>query len=265
MAGLLALMALSALLILSSVLALWLLSCRIRDVSIIDLAYGLLIGAVALLGFVLAPAHGTLQYLALAAVMLWMSRYTLHIFRRNFGKGEDVRYTKLRAWVGDERKFQWFSLRMVFLHQGVVIWLITLPLQMVMTAAPTPAGPLAIAGLLLWAAGFVTEAVADRQLTRFRNDSANRGRILDSGLWRYSRHPNYFGDACVHWGLYLIACSVPWGFLSIVGPLAITHYLLNVTGMRTLEKKMLKEKPLYADYVKRTSGFIPMPPRVPHV
>ncbi|MBK6289949.1 MAG: DUF1295 domain-containing protein [Pseudomonadales bacterium] len=260
MAAILSSLSLSATAVLCSVLALWLLSIRLRDVSIIDLAYGLLIGAVALLGFLRSDSRGELQYLALAAITIWMTRYTLHVFRRNIGKGEDPRYTRLRGWVGSERAFRWFSLRQVFLHQGVVIWLISLPLQLIMCGPATAAGILAYAGLLLWGAGFITEAVADRQLTRFRNNPAQRGQILDTGLWRYSRHPNYFGDACVHWGIYLMACSVPWGAATIIGPVAITHYLLNVTGMRTLEKKMLREKPAYADYVKRTSGFVPLPP-----
>lgn len=258
---LLQLMAFSALMILGAVVALWLLSIRIRDVSIIDMAYGLLIGAVALLAFVLAPAPGALQRLAVAACLIWVTRFSVHILRRNLGKGEDPRYTKLRTWVADERAFIWLSLRQVFLYQGVVIWLISLPLLMIMAAAPAQIGAVAVLGAAVWAVGVLMEAVADHQLTRFRADAASRGRILDTGLWRYSRHPNYFGDACVHWGIYLMACSVPWGFLSFVGPLAITHFLLNVTGMRLLEKKMLKEKPAYADYVKRTSGFIPLPPR----
>lgn len=250
-------------LLMVAVILLWLLSIRVRDVSIIDMAYGLLIGAAALLAFLMADTRGVLQWLMLVLLWLWVIRFSVHIIRRNLGHGEDPRYTRLRAWVGGERAFHWFSLRQVFLHQGLIIWLLSLPAQLVMASSERePINALLIAGSVLWFCGWIIEAVADYQLNRFRADPDKRGQVLDQGLWRYSRHPNYFGDACVHWGLFLLACSVPWGVLGFVGPLAITHYLLNVTGARTLEKKLLKEKPGYAEYCQRTSAFIPWPPRL---
>jgi len=250
----------AALLLLAAVLALWLLSQRLRDVSIIDLGYGILVAAVAVLAFGLG-SRGALQQLVLGAYLLWALRYSALIFPRNLGRGEDPRYTRLRDWVADERAFRWFSLKIVFLHQGAVFWALSLPAQLVMAAAPAPVPPLAQAGLLLAGAGLAIETLADWQLARFRADPALRGRVLEHGLWRYSRHPNYFGEACVHWGLGLMACSVPWGWLALAGPLVLTHYLLNVTGVRTLEKKLLREKPGYADYVARTSAFVPLPPQ----
>jgi steroid 5-alpha reductase family enzyme len=254
-------MACSAALVLSSVLLLWLLSLRLRDASIIDVAYASLIAAVGVLCFLLADGHGPLQWLALGAIVAWGLRLTLYLGWRNLGKGEDPRYTKLRNRVADDRAFAWVSLRSVYLLQGAVVWLLTLPLQLIMAAPATPPGGFALAGLALWMVGFLFEAVSDWQLARFKADPANCGRILDTGLWRYTRHPNYFGNACVNWGIWLMACAVPWGWLTAIGPLAITHFLLNVTGKKLLERKMLKERPGYADYVARTSGFVPMPPR----
>lgn len=260
-AGFVPIAAASAALLLIAMLLLWMLSIRLRDVSIVDLSYGPLIAAVAMLAAALGN-RGPLQALLLAALGAWALRYTVFIFRRNLGSGEDPRYTRLRAWVADERAFRWLSLRVVFLHQGAVFWLLSLPAQITAAApATTPLGPLAFAGLALSLTGLAIEWRADAELAHFRADPAKRGLVLDTGLWRYSRHPNYFGEACVHWGLGLIACAAPWGFFGLIGPLVLNYYLLRVTGAATLEKKMLREKPAYADYVARTSRFVPLPPR----
>jgi steroid 5-alpha reductase family enzyme len=260
-AGLGTIAAAAALLLLTAVLALWRLSVRIRDVSIIDIGYAPLVASSAVLGFAIGH-RGPLQWLVLGVYLAWAACLGRHLFRRNIGHGEDPRYTKLRGWVADERAFVWFSLRVVFLHQGVVFWVLGLPAMLVMAApADTPIGALTRLGFVVWAAGLVVETVADRQLARFRADPARRGQVLDTGLWHYSRHPNYFGEACVHAGCALMACSVPWGIAAFAAPLLLTHYLLNVTGVRTLEKKLLREKPGYADYAARTSAFVPLPPR----
>jgi steroid 5-alpha reductase family enzyme len=251
----------AALLLLVAVLALWRVSVRMRDVSIIDIGYAPLVASSAVLGFAIGH-RGLLQWLLLGAYLAWAACLGRHLFRRNIGHGEDPRYAKLRGWVADERAFVWFSLRRVFLHQGVVFWVLGLPAMLVMAAlADTTIGPLALAGLGVWATGLALETIADRQLARFRADPARRGQVLDSGLWRFSRHPNYFGEACVHAGFALMACTVPWGLAAFAAPLLLTHYLVNVTGVRTLEKKLLREKPGYAEYVARTSAFVPMPPR----
>lgn len=247
--------------LLAAVLLLWRLSIRLRDVSIIDLGYAPLVVSSAVLGFAIG-SRGPLQWLLLGAYLAWAACLGRHLFRRNLGHGEDPRYTKLRNWVADERAFDWFSLRRVFLHQGVVFWVLGLPAMLVM-AAPADSAPGALTplGFAVWAAGLAIETAADRQLARFRADPARRGQILDTGLWRYSRHPNYFGEACVHAGCALMACTVPWGLAAFAAPLLLTHYLLNVTGVRTLEKKLLREKPGYAGYAARTSAFVPLPPR----
>lgn len=246
----------------AAVLVLWLISIPLRDVSIIDMAFALIFGLIGTVSYAVGEG-APVRKSALALLLgIWAIRITFHLVRRNWGRGEDPRYTKLRSWVNGERAFRWLSLRKVFLLQGVVIWLASLPVQAGMAfREPAALGWPAMAGIALWTLGFLFETVADRQLTRFRSDPANRGRVLDTGLWRYSRHPNYFGELCVWWGLFLIACDHPLGVLTIVGPLVYSHLVINVTGQRTLDKKLAKEKPGYRDYMRTTSGLLPLPPR----
>jgi steroid 5-alpha reductase family enzyme len=245
-----------------AVLLLWLISIPLRDVSIIDMFFAVILLAIAMVSFVLGDGAPARKMLVVALVGLWAVRITVHLVRRNWGHGEDLRYTKLRSWVADDRAFIWLSLKKVFLLQGVVIWFTALPVQFAMVyGEPAVLGWPAMAGVAVWLAGFLCETVADLQLTRFRADPANRGQVLASGLWKYSRHPNYFGELCVWWGLFLIACDHPAGILTAVGPLLYSHLVINVTGQRTLDKKLAKEKPGYREYMERTSGLIPLPPR----
>jgi len=243
-----------------AVLLLWLISIPLRDVSIIDMFFALVLLAVACLSFSLAPHQGSLQYLLLSMVLAWSLRMSAHLIPRNWGHGEDARYTRLRNWVDDDRAFIWLSLRQVFLLQGVIIWLVSLPLQVGMYSTAEP-GILAAFGALIWLIGLLCETIADWQLTRFRANPALRGTVLKTGLWRYSRHPNYFGELCVWWGIFLVACEAPWGFFTVVGPLAYSYLVVNVTGQRTLDKKLAREKPGYQQYMDSTSGLIPLPPR----
>lgn len=243
-------------------IGLWLASIPLRDVSIIDMFFALIIVAITLAAFALAPSRGSLQWLLLAMVLVWALRITAHLIGRNWGHGEDPRYSKLRSWVATERAFIWFSLRQVFLLQAVVLWLASLPIQLGMQGGDGQLGWFAIAGSLLWLLGLVTETVADAQLRRFRANPENRGTVLCSGLWRYSRHPNYFGELCVWWGIWLVACEVPLGWLTVIGPLAYSYLIINVTGQKTLDKKLAREKPGYAEYMARTSGLLPLPPKL---
>jgi steroid 5-alpha reductase family enzyme len=261
MMDLLTLFSATAAVALGCALALWLASIPLRDVSIIDMFFALIIVAITLTAFALAPAYNTLQWVLLAMVSLWALRITAHLIGRNWGHGEDPRYTKLRSWVNNERAFIWLSLRQVFLLQAVVLWLASLPVQVGLFAGTSEIGLLAMLGSLLWLLGLVVETVADAQLRRFRAQPENRGTVLCSGLWRYSRHPNYFGELCVWWGIWLVACEVPLGWLTVVGPLAYSYLVVNVTGQKTLDKKLAREKPGYAEYMARTSGLIPLPPR----
>jgi steroid 5-alpha reductase family enzyme len=152
--------------------------------------------------------------------------------------------------------------RRIYLTQGVVMWFVSLPVQVAMVQ-PQGLGALAWAGAAVWAVGLFFETVGDWQLERFRAEPSNRGRVLDTGLWHYTRHPNYFGDACVWWGLWLVAASAWPGVLFVLSPLAMTWNLAKGTGAALLEKDIADRRPDYADYVRRTSGFVPLPPRKP--
>jgi steroid 5-alpha reductase family enzyme len=192
---------------------------------------------------------------------VWAARLGLYLYWRNAGKGEDPRYT---AAFRDRyaTNLHWHTLTKVFLLQGVLAWLISTPVQLAQyLVRPEQLGVAAYAGAALWLIGFSFEAIADWQLARFKSDPANRGRVMDRGLWRYSRHPNYFGNACLWWGLWLIACDHPIGLVTVFAPLLMTHFLLNVTGKKLLEKRMGRARPEYAAYVARTPGFFPWFPR----
>ena len=245
-----------------AVVFLWLVSIPLRDVSIIDMSFAIILLAVAGVTCGLAEGVPARKLLIVSLVAIWALRITAYLVRRNWGHGEDVRYTKLRNWVADDRAFVWLSLRKVFLLQGAVLWLVSLPIQVAQVyRTPANLGWLAATGATVWLAGLVIETIADQQLSRFRADSANAGKVLSSGLWRYSRHPNYFGELCVWWGLFIIATENWIGVLTIVGPLAYTYLIINVTGQRTLDKKLGREKPGYKAYMESTSGLIPLPPR----
>jgi len=253
----------TAAVLLACVLSLWLLSIRLRDASIIDIFWGPAFGIVALVGYALAGEHGVEVRRTLITVLtvLWAARLGAYLFWRNHGKGEDPRYT-----AAYRNRFptnlHWHTLTKVFLLQGCLVWLISIPVQLAQyLAQPSELGPAAIAGTGLWTIGFLFEAIADWQLARFKADPANRGRVLDDGLWRYSRHPNYFGNACLWWGLWLIACDHAIGVVTVFAPILMTHFLLNVTGKKLLEKRMSRARPDYADYVARTPGFFPWFPR----
>jgi steroid 5-alpha reductase family enzyme len=253
----------TAVVLLACVLLLWLLSIRLRDTSIIDIFWGPAFGIVALVGYALGEGQGVemRSTLVTALTVAWAARLGAYLFWRNHGKGEDPRYTA--AFRNRYAKnLQWHTLTKVFLLQGFLVWLISIPVQLAQyLATPTVLGPAAIVGTVLWTIGFLFEAVADWQLARFKADPTSRGRVLDHGLWRYSRHPNYFGNACLWWGLWLIACDHPVGFVTVFSPILMTHFLLNVTGKKLLEKRMSRARPEYADYVARTPGFFPWFPR----
>ena len=248
--------------ILVLVLSLWLLSIPLRDISIIDMAFAGLIAVVLLVAYGLAGSHGPIPGLIIALVLIWACRMSVYLIHRNWGHGEDPRYTRLRQWVAPGWPFHWLSLRQVFLLQGTVIWVLTLPQQIAMvTGSSAGFGVLAVTGLGLWCLGFFFETVGDYQLSRFRADPTRQGQVLDTGLWRYTRHPNYFGELCQWWGLFLIAAEAPWAWCGIVGPLVYSWLVINVTGQRTLDKKLARKKPEYAHYMRTTNGLIPGPPR----
>jgi steroid 5-alpha reductase family enzyme len=241
----------------------WMISVRLEDASIADICWGLGFVLLAWLYCLLSPPLTPRSWLVAALITLWGARLSSHIFRRNHGKEEDPRYRAMRASHG--RAFWWRSLFTVFWLQGAILWFVALPL-LVAVRATSPAALTAVdaLGVLLFAVGFGFEVVGDSQLARFRAEPSNRGHVLDRGLWRYTRHPNYFGDATLWWGLYAIAVATPSGWRTALSPALMTFLLMRVSGVTLLEDGLKASKPGYREYVGRTSGFVPLPPkRVP--
>jgi steroid 5-alpha reductase family enzyme len=239
--------------------ALWLVSLALRDASIVDVWWGpgfaLIAVAAAWLGSGGDPGR---RALATALVVLWGLRLGGYLAWRNTGRGEDPRYQAMRRRWG--ARFPLASLFTVFALQGALMWFVSLPVQAVHVSSGGPLGPLDAAGAALALVGLLFETLGDLQLARFRADPANRARVMDRGLWRYTRHPNYFGDACVWWGLYAIAAATPLGIWTIASPIAMTFLLLRVSGVALLERSIGKRRPDYAEYAARTSAFVPWPP-----
>ena len=238
----------------------WIVSVRLRDASVADTCWGLGFVLLAWLYAFLSHASTPRAWLVAALVTLWGTRLSAHIFRRNHGQGEDPRYQAMRAAHGSA--FWWRSLFTVFWLQGALLWFVAIPV-LVASRATTPAGLTAIDGLgvLLFTIGFGFEVVGDAQLERFRADAGNRGTVLDRGLWRYTRHPNYFGDATLWWGLYTIASATPGGSLTVLSAALMTFLLMRVSGVTLLEQSLTRSKPGYRDYIARTPAFFPWFPR----
>ena len=238
----------------------WGASLRRRDAGIVDSVWGAGFALVALLGLALGAGAPARRGLVAAMVVVWGLRLSLHIHRRNRGRGEDYRYRAMRERHGE--RFGRISLWTVFLLQGALMIVIAAPILAASTS-PEPArlGALDFAGLGAWLAGFLFESIGDAQLARFRADPAHRGRVMDRGLWRYSRHPNYFGDALLWWGIFLSAASTPRGWATAIGPALMTFLLVRVSGVALLEQGLASSKPGWRDYARRTSAFVPWFPR----
>ena len=243
-----------------AIFLLWLLSLASRDASIVDVFWGL--------GFVLiaalsntADGYAPRQAIVGLLVSLWGIRLAVHLLLRNRGKGEDPRYKAMRKHWG--KRFPVISLFTVFVLQGVLMLVVSLPVQAAMGAV-TPANitPLDIIGAIVCLTGIVFEAVGDLQLTRFKGKRGNAKKVMDTGLWRYTRHPNYFGDCVMWWGFALIALATH-AWWALVGPALMTFLLVRVSGAALLERRIVRAKKRtdYADYIARTSAFVPMPPK----
>ncbi len=258
-------------------IALWIISLIIKDASIIDIFWGTgfaIVGAICLLKNELNSSYALL----LAGLpIIWGMRLSFYLIKRNWGGGEDKRYIAMRersglaqmAW----RKRAFFT---IFLSQGLLILLVSAPIWIGIgsyvahnaNGADVLGSPLALLvylGILIWLIGFLFETIGDSQLAKFMaqmkdyNGPYEDKPVLDKGLWKYTRHPNYFGNACMWWGTWLMACAVPWGWLSVFGPLLMTVLLVRISGKGLLERGMKHRKP-YQDYINRTAGFIPKRP-----
>jgi steroid 5-alpha reductase family enzyme len=237
---------------------LWLLSLWLRDVSIVDVFWGL--------GFVLVSWITVLStglqldrsWLLVGMTSLWGVRLAAYLAWRNIGKGEDKRYAAMRDKRGSS--FRWTSLFIVFWLQGAIMWVVALPLQLGIPQTDSLSWLDAV-GCLLWSVGLFFESVGDFQMARFKSDPSNRGKVFDRGLWRYTRHPNYFGDFLVWWGLFTVAWSAGAPWWTVISPALMSFFLLRVSGVTLLESSLRERTEGYREYVARTSAFFPLPPR----
>jgi steroid 5-alpha reductase family enzyme len=242
------------------VTTIWLLSLVLRDSSIVDIFWG--IGFIAItwtLATLAADGLAPRAWLLASLVTVWGLRLSLHILWRNWGRGEDFRYRAWREQAG--HAWWWRSYLKVFLLQGAVMWLVAAPVVAVLSQGRQAAFSW-IDGLAIvtWVVGFVFEAAGDWQLARFKSHPANKGRLMTGGVWRYTRHPNYFGDSTAWWGHYLVAvaCGAWWTAFS---PILMTFLLVRVSGVSLLENTLRETKPGYRRYIQSTSAFFPLPPR----
>jgi steroid 5-alpha reductase family enzyme len=235
----------------------WIISVVRHDVSIVDSLWSLLFLLALLVYLAVSGSTGPRGWLITALVFAWALRLSIYITIRNHGHPEDHRYQAIRS--NNEPHFWLKSLYIVFLLQGFLAWVICLT-ALAAVSSQAPFGPLDFIGLALWLLGMYFEVVGDWQLARFRRGTGDSGAVLDTGLWRYTRHPNYFGEATLWWGIYLMALSAGTWW-SIFAPLLMTFLLLRVSGVALLEKDIADRRPAYRDYMRRTNAFFPGRPR----
>ncbi|MHC1774964.1 MAG: DUF1295 domain-containing protein [Lentimicrobium sp.] len=238
---------------------LWLISIKIKNVSIVDLFWGFGFVVAGAVYFLSTEGTETRKILLMTMVSIWGLRLSIYLAWRNLGKGEDFRYQKFRKDFGEDR-YWWYSFFSVFLLQGLLMWLISAPLLGAQFYAGNEPGILDFIGVAIWMIGFVFEAGGDIQLARFKANPANNGKVLDTGFWRYTRHPNYFGDAAVWFGYGLI-CLSAGSYIPILGSVLMTALIIKVSGVALLEKTLKESKPAYQEYVRKTSAFIPWFPK----
>jgi steroid 5-alpha reductase family enzyme len=244
---------------------LWLISVRIRDVSFIDAfwAYGMAIMASA--SFMQSGNPGSLAYIIWALTALWGIRLGTHLFLRWRKEGVDPRYKKIMGKAIDKQgmSFAKAALLKAWVMQIPLLFIVCLPAQLgILLAGADSAGPVAIIGTVIAVIGIAFETIGDMQLKAFRSNPASKGKVLDTGLWKYTRHPNYFGDFCAWWGIWLVASQTGWPvWVAAVGPLFLSFTLMKWSGAPLLEKSLKQNRPDYIDYIERTSGFFPMPPK----
>jgi steroid 5-alpha reductase family enzyme len=237
----------------------WLMSLAARDASIVDPLWGAGFAIAAASYFALLDGYQGRKIVVLVLVYAWAVRLSTHLIWRNWGRGEDPRYGAMRA--KRPKSFWWYSYFQVFLLQAVLLWLVAAPIAGAMDSKwPAHFTPLDYVGMAVWLFGFAWEVVGDAQLALFRRDPANKGKVMQKGAWRYTRHPNYFGDAVQWWGVWLVAAAAE-AYWSVYGPVVITFLLLRVSGVTLLERGLTETRPGYREYIERTSPFVPWFPR----
>jgi steroid 5-alpha reductase family enzyme len=244
--------------------ALWLHCVRIRDVSVIDSFWSFGMVMLALNSFILSGGGTPRRLLLLGLTAIWGLRLSSHLFARWREHGIDPRYAAILGRLIEKKgwSFARASFVQVFAMQAVLLFLVCLPAQLgQMAAEPMQIGWLGWLGAAVALTGIAFEAIGDAQLKAFRADPAMKGKVLETGLWRYTRHPNYFGDACTWWGIWLVAAETGPGLWSLPGPVIITWLLTRLSGVPMLEHRLKKNRPGYDDYIRRTSGFLPLPPK----
>jgi len=238
---------------------LWGVSIIVKNVSIVDLFWGL--GFVLTGGFYFLKTEGLeiRKIIVLTLVAIWGLRLSFYLAWRNIGEGEDYRYKEFRKKYGE--KYWWVSYFQTFLLQGVLMWLISVPLLGAQyVGRNVPFGILDITGIVIWVIGFFFETTGDIQLARFKSDPSNKGKVMDTGLWKYTRHPNYFGDSAVWWA-YGILCIAAGSYIPILGSILMTVIIIKISGVGLLEKSLKNKKPGYREYIEKTSAFIPWFPK----
>jgi steroid 5-alpha reductase family enzyme len=248
------------LLIMIMMTLLWVISVILNNVSIVDLFWGL--GFVLTAGFYFLKTNGaeSRKIILIILVAIWGLRLSVYLAWRNIGKGEDFRYQQFRKNYG-EKRYWWISYFQTFLLQGILMWLISAPLLGAQYYRQNNSlGILDIIGILFWITGFFFETAGDLQLAHFKADPGNKGKVMDKGLWRYTRHPNYFGDSAVWWGFGFL-CLASGSYFPVSGSLLMTALIIKVSGVALLEKSLKEQKPQYREYVGKTSAFIPWFPK----
>jgi steroid 5-alpha reductase family enzyme len=252
-------MLIAAITIMCVMVATWLLSLLLKNASIVDIVWGL---GFVITSWVLAltiDGDSTRQILLAVMVGAWGLRLGGYLAKRNIGHGEDWRYKAMRKKKG--ARFGLISLVTVFGLQGVLMWVVSLPVMFGNSDATPGVGPLAVIGVMVWAVGLSFEAVGDWQLAKFKKDPNNAGKVMQTGLWSLTRHPNYFGDALLWWGIGIVGAETGTGVVGFIGPVVMTVFLLRVSGVPMLERSLMKRREGYAEYAARTSSFIPRPPK----
>jgi steroid 5-alpha reductase family enzyme len=252
-------MLIAAITIMCVMVATWLLSLLLKNASIVDIVWGL---GFVITSWVLAltiDGDSTRQILLAVMVGAWGLRLGGYLAKRNIGHGEDWRYKAMRKKKG--ARFGLISLVTVFGLQGVLMWVVSLPVMFGNSDATPGVGPLAVIGVMVWAVGLSFEAVGDWQLAKFKKDPNNAGKVMQTGLWSLTRHPKYFGDALLWWGIGIVGAETGTGVVGFIGPVVMTVFLLRVSGVPMLERSLMKRREGYAEYAARTSAFIPRPPK----